>query len=150
MQNALCRPRHDPLHWNHECIYIWSARARTERTQRERDRAKSNQMLCTEWVLPNGNHLSARTIRRRLLDAGYKSYMAQRKPLRKPEQRKQRFSFAKEHQYWLNDWNKRYLERRGPFRIVKSQEWNVGSSFTNGERWTVQFHASGPRWRRKC
>jgi hypothetical protein len=35
----------------------------------------------------------------------YKSYTAQRKPLRIPTQIKRRVTFAKDHQCWLNDWN---------------------------------------------
>ena len=65
----------------------------------KKNRAKSSRELSAELVLSNGKRLSAPTVRRRLAAMGYKSYTAKKKPLRKPEQRKQRLSFAKEHQY---------------------------------------------------
>ncbi|CAF1375186.1 unnamed protein product [Rotaria sordida] len=71
----------------------------------KKDRTKSSQLLSSELVLSNGKRLSAQTIRRRLVDMGYKSYTAKRKPYRKPSQRKQRLSFARQHQYWMKEWN---------------------------------------------
>ena len=42
----------------------------------KQDRTKTSQKLSSELVLSNGKELSVRTIRRRLLDMGYKSYTA--------------------------------------------------------------------------
>ena len=36
---------------------------------------------------------------------GYKSYTTKKKPLKKSEQQKQGLVSAKEHQYWLSEWN---------------------------------------------
>ncbi|CAM4941103.1 unnamed protein product [Rotaria socialis] len=62
-------------------------------------------MLAAEWTLSNGKKLCASTVRRRLISMGYKSYTAKRKPLRTPAQIKKRLTFAKDHQYWSNEWN---------------------------------------------
>ncbi|CAF5160320.1 unnamed protein product, partial [Rotaria magnacalcarata] len=43
-------------------------------------RTKSSRILSSELMLSNGKHFSARTVRRRLLDMGYKSYQAKKKP----------------------------------------------------------------------
>ncbi|CAF4934189.1 unnamed protein product, partial [Rotaria socialis] len=71
----------------------------------KKDRTKSSQMLAAEWTLSNGKKLCASTVRRRLISMGYKSYTAKRKPLRTPAQIKKRLTFAKDHQYWSNEWN---------------------------------------------
>ena len=44
-------------------------------------RTKSSRQLSSEFTLSNGTQLSAHTIRRRLLDAGYHSYIAKWKPI---------------------------------------------------------------------
>ncbi|CAF3118374.1 unnamed protein product [Rotaria socialis] len=62
-------------------------------------RTKSSQILSSELILSNGKYLSARTVRRRLLDMGYKSYQAKKKTLRTLAYKKQRFLFPREHQY---------------------------------------------------
>ena len=54
----------------------------------KKDRTKSSKELSSELLLSNGKRLSARRIRRRLLDMGYKSYTVKRKPLCKPAQQK--------------------------------------------------------------
>ena len=71
----------------------------------KKDRTKSSKELSAELVLSSGKQLSDRTVRRRLLDMGFRSYTAKRKPFRKPAQQKQRLTFAKDHQYWLKEWN---------------------------------------------
>jgi transposase len=71
----------------------------------KKDRTKSSEELSAELVLSNGKKLSAPTVRHRLLNIGYKSYTAKRKPSRKPAQRKERLSFVKEHHYWFKEWN---------------------------------------------
>ena len=50
-------------------------------------------------TLSNDKHLSARTVRRRLLTMSYKSYRAKKKPLRTPVHKKQRLLFARAYQY---------------------------------------------------
>ena len=47
-----------------------------------KDRSKSSEILSSELTLLNDKHLSARTVRRRLLTMGYKSHRAKKKPLR--------------------------------------------------------------------
>ena len=58
------------------------------------DRTKSSRQLSSEFTLSNGTQLSARTIRRRLLDAEYHSYTDKRKLIRNASQRKVRLQFA--------------------------------------------------------
>ena len=55
---------------------------------------------------PNGNKVSACTVRRRLISLGYKSHTAKSKPLKTPAQIEQRLTLAKNHQHWFNEWNK--------------------------------------------
>ncbi|CAF1152813.1 unnamed protein product [Rotaria sordida] len=84
----------------------------------KKDRTKSSQLLSSELVLSNGKRLSAQTIRRRLVDMGYKSYTAKRKPYRKPSQRKQRLSFARQHQYWMKEWNNIIWSDEAHFEVL--------------------------------
>jgi hypothetical protein len=44
----------------------------------KKDRTKSSEMLSSELILSNGKHLGAQTVRRHLVDMGYKSYQAKR------------------------------------------------------------------------
>ena len=84
----------------------------------KKDRTKSSQMLSAEWALSNGEKVSACTIRRRLISMGYKSYTAKRKPLRTPAQIKQRVTFAKDHQHWLNEWNNVIWSDEAHFEVL--------------------------------
>ncbi|CAF3005278.1 unnamed protein product [Rotaria sp. Silwood2] len=84
----------------------------------KKDRTKSSQMLSSELILSNGEHLSARTVRRRLLDMGYKSYQAKKKPLRTPAHKKQRLLFAHEHQYWSHEWNNIIWSDEAHFEVL--------------------------------
>ncbi|CAF5065703.1 unnamed protein product, partial [Rotaria sp. Silwood1] len=70
----------------------------------KQDRTKSSQMLAAEWNSSNGKQLCASTVRRRLINMGYKSYTTKRKPLRTPDQIKQRLKFANDHKHWLKEW----------------------------------------------
>ena len=71
------------------------------------DRTKSNHQLSSEFTLSSGTQWSARTIRRRLLDAGYRNYIAKRKSIRNASQRKVRFQFANDYITWLSyDWKR--------------------------------------------
>ena len=71
------------------------------------DRTKCSRQLSSEFTLSNRTQLSARTIRRRLLDAGYRSYTAKRKPIRNASQRKLRLQFANDYITWLSyDWER--------------------------------------------
>ena len=70
-------------------------------------RTKSNRQLSSEFTLSNETQLSARTIRRRLLDAGYHSYTGQWKPIRNARQRKVHLLFANDYIAWLSyDWKR--------------------------------------------
>ena len=66
------------------------------------DRTKSSRQLSSEFTLSNGTQLSARTIRRRLLNDGYRSYSTKRKPIRNASQRKVRLQFANDYIAWLS------------------------------------------------
>lgn len=86
-------------------------RASTERDDRQllqlckKDRTKSSRQLSSEWVLSNGKTMAACTVRRRLLQAGYKSYTAKRKPCRSAAQKRKRLEFANNYIHWLpEDW----------------------------------------------
>ena len=70
------------------------------------DRTKSNRQLSSEYTLSNGTQLSARTIRRRLFDAGYRSYTVKQKSIRNASQ-KVRLHFANDYIAWLPyDWKR--------------------------------------------
>jgi transposase len=84
----------------------------------KKGRTKSSQELSSELLLSNGKQLSARTIRRRLLDLGYKSYTAKRKPYRKPAQQRKRLSFARQHQHWLKEWNNIIWSDEAHFEVL--------------------------------
>ena len=71
------------------------------------DQTKCSRQLSSEFTLSNGTQLSARTIRRRLLDAGYRSYIDKRKPIRNASQGKVRLQFANDYITWLPyDWKR--------------------------------------------
>ena len=71
-------------------------------------RSKSSHQLSSEFTLSNGHTLiSARTIRRRVFDAEYRSYTDKRKPIRNSSQRKVRLHFANDYIAWLSyDWKR--------------------------------------------
>ena len=48
-------------------------------------------------MLSHGKVISPQTVRRRLVNAGYKSYTTKRKPYRKASHRHIRFPFARAH-----------------------------------------------------
>ncbi|CAF1245583.1 unnamed protein product [Didymodactylos carnosus] len=88
-----------------------SDRATTKREDRrlftlcKEGRYKTSRKLASEWVLPNVPVVTPRTVRNRLVEAGYRSYVTKRKPFRKARYRHVRLKFAREHQYWSdNDW----------------------------------------------
>ena len=71
------------------------------------DRTKDIRQLSSEFTLSNGTQLSASTIRRRLLDAGYRRYTDKQKPIRNVSQGKVRLQFANDYIAWLPyDWKR--------------------------------------------
>ena len=71
------------------------------------DRTKSSRQLSSEFTLSNETQLSARTIRRRLFDAEYRSYTDKRKPIRNVSQTKVHLQFANDYIPWLPyDWKR--------------------------------------------
>ena len=71
------------------------------------NRTKCSHQLSSEFTLSNGTQLSARTIRRRLLDVGYRSYTVKWKPIRNASPRKVRLQFANDYITWLPyDWKR--------------------------------------------
>ena len=114
------------------------------------DRIKTSRQLSSQFTLSNGTQLSARTIRRRFLDAEYRSYTAKLKSIRSALQRKVRLQFASDYIAWLSyDWKRiiwtdeahfelfnrknRTLIRRSrsesekPFSFVRRMQKGVGS-----------------------
>ncbi|CAF1405644.1 unnamed protein product [Adineta ricciae] len=82
------------------------------------DRTKSSQKLAAEWNSSNGKQLCASTVRRRLINMGYKCYTTKRKPLRTPDQIKQRLKFAKDHKHWLKEWQNIIWSDEAHFEVV--------------------------------
>ncbi|CAF4700528.1 unnamed protein product [Rotaria magnacalcarata] len=71
----------------------------------KKDRQKSSRQLATDWNSSHGKSISARTVRRRLFNAGYKSYTVKPKPYRKPSHCSARLKFAKQCSDWnFSDW----------------------------------------------
>lgn len=71
----------------------------------KKNRRKTSRQLASAWNLSNGKSNSARTVRRRLFDAGYKSYTTKWKPYRKPHHRSSRLRFARKYSSWsFNEW----------------------------------------------
>ena len=83
----------------------------------KKDRTKSSEILSSQLTLSNGKHLSARTVRYRLLTMDYKSYRAKKKPLRTPSNKKQRLLFARERQYWCREWNNIIRSNEAHFEV---------------------------------
>ena len=75
-------------------------------------------MLSTEWALSDGKKVSACTVRRHLIIMSYKSYTTKRKPSRTSAQIKQRLTFAKVHQHWLNEWNNIIWKGEPSFEVL--------------------------------
>ena len=61
--------------------------------------------------------MNAKTVRRRLLTMGYKSYRAKMKLLRTPAHKKQRLLFAREHQYWCREWDNIIWSEEAQFEV---------------------------------
>ena len=91
----------------------------------KRNRTKSSRELSSESLLSNGKRLSARTVRRRFLDMGYKSYTVKRKPVRKAVQQKARLSFAQGHQYWSKDWNNIIWSDESHFEVLNRKNCTI-------------------------
>ncbi|CAF2781502.1 unnamed protein product [Rotaria sp. Silwood2] len=71
----------------------------------KKDRGKSSRQLASDWNLSNGKSISPRTVRRRLLKAGYRSYTTKRKPYRKPSHCSSRLRFSEKYSDWnFSDW----------------------------------------------
>ena len=66
----------------------------------------------------NGKAVSPRIVRRRLLNAGYKSYTKKKKPYRKPIHCSLRFKFAKKYSEWnFNDWKNVIFSNESHFEV---------------------------------
>lgn len=71
----------------------------------KKDRRKTSRQLALEWHLSNGKSISPRTVRRRLFNAGYRSYTVKKKPYRKPNHCSARLKFAEKCSDWnFSDW----------------------------------------------
>ena len=84
----------------------------------EKDRCQTNRQLASEWSASNGKSISARTIRRRLFEAGYKSYTTKRKSYRKLQHRFSRLKFARKHDRWtFNQWKNVIFSDESHFEV---------------------------------
>ena len=87
-------------------------------TLMKKDRSKSSRELASEWNMTNGKAVSPRTVRRRLLNAGYKSYTKKKKPYRKPTHCSLRLKFAKKYSEWnFNDWKNVIFSDESHFKV---------------------------------
>ena len=81
-------------------------------------RSKSSRQLASEWNLSNGKSISPRTVRRRLFNAGYKSYAVKRKPYRKPSHCSSRSHFAENCSDWnFSDWKNVIFSNESHFEV---------------------------------
>ena len=67
------------------------------------DRFKTARELHSQWETDSGVHLSRRSVRRRLLNAGLRRCVAVRKPFISQRNIKRRLDFAKAHWNWTTD-----------------------------------------------
>ncbi|CAJ1053421.1 hypothetical protein NFI96_000349 [Xyrichtys novacula] len=82
-----------------------------------RDRAATSAELAQEWQQA-GVSVSARTVRRRLLEAGLVSRRAAKKPLLSRKNIKDRLIFCKKYRDWTaEDWGKVIFSDESPFRF---------------------------------
>ena len=71
------------------------------------DRRKSSSELAAELREGANKHISARTVRKRLLEVGLKGCKARKKPYLSQANKKKRLEFAKNHENWTpDDWGK--------------------------------------------
>ena len=71
------------------------------------DRRKSFSELAAELREGANKNISARAVRRRLLEVGLKGYKARKKPYLSQAIKKKRLEFVKNHENWTpNDWGK--------------------------------------------
>ena len=84
----------------------------------KKNRRKTSRQLAAEWNASYGKSISPRTIRRRLLNAGYKSYTTKWKPYRKPHHCSSRLSFAKKYSGWtFNQWKNIIFSDESHFEV---------------------------------
>ena len=84
----------------------------------KRNRRKTSKQLATEWNSSIGKSISPRTVRRRLLDAGYKSYTVKPKPARKPQHHTSHFKFARKHLRWdFGEWKNVVFSDESHFEV---------------------------------
>ena len=67
--------------------------------------------------MANGKAISPRTIRRRLLNTGYKSYATKKKTYRKPTDCSLRLKFAKCSEWNFNDWKNVIFSDESHFEV---------------------------------
>ena len=84
----------------------------------KKDREKSSRELASEWNLSNGKSISSSTVRRRLLNAGYRSYTTKRKPYRKRNHCSIRLRFAQQCSNWnFGDWKNVIFSDEAHFEV---------------------------------
>ena len=84
----------------------------------KKDREKSSRQLVSEWNLSNGKSISSSTVRRRLLNAGYRSYTTKRKPYRKRNHCSIRLRLAQQCFDWnFGDWKNVIFSDKAHFEV---------------------------------
>ncbi|CAF1974978.1 unnamed protein product [Rotaria magnacalcarata] len=89
----------------------------------KKDRRKSSRQLASEWNSSHGKSISARMVRRRLFNAGYKSYTTKRKPYRKPSHCSARLKFTKQCSNWnFSDWKTVIFSDESHFEVFNRKK----------------------------
>ncbi|CAF3533201.1 unnamed protein product [Rotaria socialis] len=70
---------------------------------------------------------------------GHKSYTAKREPLRTPAQIKKRLKFAKEHQYWLSEWNNIIWSDEAHFELLNRKNGTYVRRSKSGTNQSFNF-----------
>ena len=82
------------------------------------DWRKSSSELAAELREGANKNLSARTVRRRLLEVGLKGCKARKKPYLSQANMKKRLEFAKKHENWTpDDWGKIVWSDESNFQV---------------------------------
>jgi transposase len=85
----------------------------------KKQRNETSRALSQEWSPLVGQAVSSRTVRRRLVEMGMKSYVQKRKPLKTASQVKKRLAWCAEHQLWSADqWQKVIWSDESHFQLV--------------------------------
>lgn len=86
------------------------------------DRQKTSPVLATGFRESTGKALHPSTVRRRLLSFGLRGYVAAKKPLIRPDNKKKRLAWARQHVHWTEDqWKKVLWSDESPFQVFNTK-----------------------------